>query len=73
MQMDTHRAHRFRLILRIQYRVRGPPARHGDSGLETKTAHAASNALCAIKRETRLADRVAEREALPEPAVAVVQ
>ena len=61
---------RIRLVLRIKYRVRGPRARHGDSGLETNTAHAASNALCAIKRETRLADRAAEHEALPEPAVA---
>ena len=45
----------------------------GDSGLETKTAPAASKALCALRRETRLADRAAEREALPEPAVAVTQ
>ena len=45
----------------------------GDSGLETKTAPAASKPVCAIRRETRLADRAAEREALPEPAVAVTQ
>jgi hypothetical protein len=53
--------------------VREPRARHGDPGLETKTAHAASNALCAIKRVTRLADRAAEREVLPEPAGVVSQ
>jgi len=29
--------------------------------------------MCAEKRETRLADRAAEREALPEPAVTVAQ
>jgi hypothetical protein len=70
----THGAsHRFRFVLRINYRVRGPRARRGNSGLETKRVHAASNALCAIKRETRLADRAAGRKALPEPAVAVAQ
>jgi hypothetical protein len=65
-------SHRFRLVLRIKYRVRGPPARHGDSGFGTKTAHAASNPV-SIKYETLLADRAAERKALPEPAVAVAQ
>src|SRR5690348_8560378 len=44
----------FRLVLRVQYRVRGPRARRGDSGLETKTEHTASNAICATKRKTRL-------------------
>ena len=42
-------------------------------GLKPKQRTPHLNALCAIKCETRLADRPAEREALPEPAVAVVQ
>jgi len=36
--------------------------RHGHSGPETKAAHAASKAICAKKRKTRLADRAAERK-----------